>query len=118
MARRKPYVVLACFLGCVLGGLIGHGIQAREYNVWIAFVAATILPTSFCIIAGLRDRHQILKLAVYAGVGWALTFILRPRVAGINVPPAPPYWFVYCSVVSLLLALVAVSFMPKESLPR
>ena len=113
--------LLSCLAGCLVATLVGLLAMLKFDAPVFALLSAAVFPTFAVWIAGLIDRKQLAKIAAYAAVGWALTFMLQPisgqsstsrarRVA--ESPLVGHEWHVPASCVSTLLALIGTGFAP------
>jgi hypothetical protein len=91
----------------------------------LALLSAATFPVFAGWVAGLHDRKQLAKIAVYAALGWALTFMLQPvtvqypssRASRIAESPLVRCeWQIPASAVSSLLVMVGVGFVPASCL--
>ncbi|MBN1587912.1 MAG: hypothetical protein JW888_00190, partial [Pirellulales bacterium] len=80
-----------------------------------------------CWMSGITDKKQLAKIAAYAAVGWALTFVLQPSIAQsassharriLALPLVGYDWHIVASLVSTLLALIGAYFVPINSDPE
>lgn len=119
--KRRFRLLAVCFVGCAIGSLAGLWLMLTFDAPMLAALAAGLLPTVTCWLAGLRDQKQLAKIALYAAVGWMLTFALQPAVAQsaashaqriAALPLVGLEWHIPASVVSTLLALIGVAFSP------
>ena len=117
----RPGNLIACFAGCLIGSLVGLIIMLKFDAPFLAAISAAIFPTLACRWAGITNRKQLVKIAVYSGVAWILTFMLQPVVARseaqriqriLELPLLGNDWHVPAAAVSTLMALVGVYFIP------
>ena len=120
MSKRTNHL-LACFAGCVVGSLFGLLIMLKLDAPILAMLSAGVFPAIWCRMSGITDKKQLGKIAAYAAVGWILTYMLKPSVAGfaashtrqiLTLPLLGYGWHIPASVVSTLLALVGAYFVP------
>jgi hypothetical protein len=122
---NKNRLVFACLAGCLMASLLGLLLAFACGSPLPAIAAATVLPVASCYFAGLRSSPLLAKIAAYAAVGWCATFVLAPSVDGVvnwersaNSPLVGYEWYIPCSVVSSLLAVVGVAFIRCEDKAR
>jgi hypothetical protein len=123
MAKRLN-ILFACFTGCVVAALFGLLLMLLFVTPIFAMLSAGAFPTIACRIAGIDDKKQLLKIAVYGAVGWILMFMLQPSISQpltlrlqriVEMPLVGYDWHIPASVVSTILALVGAWFAPLNS---
>ena len=85
-AIRLGPVLAGTSIGCVLATLLGYWLVLRTDSALPAVLAIGLLPAAGAYIAGIHDRWQLSKIAVYAAATLLLGYALRPRVAGVRPP--------------------------------
>lgn len=118
--------LLACFAGCVVAALVGLlGLLKFDAPI-LAMLSAGVVPAIACWLAGMTDKQQLAKIAVYAALGWMLPFMLQPVVAQsaashaqriMSLPLLGHEWHILASFLSTLLALIGVYFAPVNTEP-
>lgn len=129
MLAKRLNILMICLAGCIVAGLFGLWALIKLNNEWLAFFSATTFPVIGCWYAGLHDRKQLAKIAMYAALGWFLAAMLRPVTVEaprfreisrarriMNGPLAGQEWQIPASVVSSLLAMVGAAFVPRDCL--
>ncbi len=115
--------MLACLAGCVVATLVGLLVLLKFDAPILAMFSAGLFPAVACWLAGITDKKQIAKIAGYAAFGWMLTFMLQPTVSQsaeshvrriLTLPLLGLDWHIPSSLVSTLLALIGVFFMPEN----
>lgn len=120
-------MLFACFIGCLAAGLLGLLAALKFDSPFLAFLAAGLLPAVACFWVGLRDQTMLLKIVMYASVGWTVTFLLAPQIGQSSdllarqiaaSPLVGREWLIPSSVASSLLAMVGAAFIPTENLAK
>ena len=118
---KRFNTMAACFCGCVIGSCLGLMLLLQFDTALFAMLCAGVCPLIACWISGIRDKAQLAKVGVYAAGGWILTYWLEPGVAQsaasyfrrvLALPWVGHDWHVIASMVSTLLAMAGVYFMP------
>ena len=124
MAARTNNLI-ACFSGCVIASLIGLNFMIRFDVGFFGLVSATLIPALACRIAGITDKTQLAKIAVYAVIGWMIPYSLKNPYSIIrwhswhdirldplktNLVSSPP------TLIPLLIELVVVYVIPTTTL--
>jgi hypothetical protein len=104
--------------------LVGLILRIQFDVAFFELVSATCFPSLACRIAGITDKKQLAKIAVYAGIGWMITYFLGPAVTqsaashAQRIAASPLIgneWHIATSLASALLALVGVYFIPTTT---
>jgi len=110
--------LIACFSGCVIASLVDLNYRIRFDVGFFGLVSVTFIPALACRIAGITDKTQLAKIAVYAIIGWMIPYSLtrpdwiirRHSWHDIRLDPLPP------TLISLLIELVVVYVIPTTTL--
>ena len=103
---QRSHLIGVCLLGCIIAALFGLVVAVRFDAAIPAFVSAALLPSAACYFAGVRDLRILARIALYAAIGWSITFPLDPQVAQVaghyysRVARAPLVgyeWYIACS---------------------
>lgn len=117
--------LIACFAGCVIASLFGLLLMLKFDAPILGMLCAALFPALACRLSGVCDRKQLVKIAFYAGGGWMLMFMLQPVVSQsaashaeriVALPLMGNDWHIPTSIVSTLLALVGVCFIPAQAM--
>ncbi|MEL6109742.1 MAG: hypothetical protein AAFU85_27340 [Planctomycetota bacterium] len=122
MMNRRLRLVGFCVIGCGISSLAGLCLMlAFDLPLFAALLAAVAPGVACWFSAELRDPSQLVKIGVYALIGWALTFALQPVISQdaaskaariVELPLVGFEWHLVASVVSTLLAIVGAVFAP------
>lgn len=116
MLSRRFNLLLVCFVGSFLGALIGLLAVIKTGSPVLAVLAASVLPVVCCSVAGFQNPKLLAKIAIYAAIGWGLTFVLQPQISQSSTSSslrvasatfAGYGWYLPCSFVSCLMAMTA-----------
>ncbi len=118
--------LFACLAGCFIAAILGLLLLLKLESPALAMLTAGIVPAIACWLSGITDKRQLVKIAIYGGTGWVLTFMLQPAIAQsaashtqriATLPLFGNDWHIPASIVSTLLALIGVYFVPDKLNP-
>jgi len=115
---RLVFVLSATAAGCLLAFVSGVWLSAYFNSDVPAILAATMLPTFGAMVGGVRNRRQLLKVAMFALIGWLLGYTLQPAISGrhnADIPSIIENWVATAFVPSSLLALIGASFAVRSA---
>ena len=120
---RRFLLLLACLLGSAVGAVLGVIAGVTVDSALLAWASAAVYPVLALMLAGIRQRGQLAKIAGYALLGWGLCFVLEPamqqtaahRALRIAADPlVGKGWYIPCHITSWVLASVGVTFLPSQ----
>ena len=123
MFTKHDYVLIACFVGSIVAAMIGLIVGLLLDSVLLALFAKALIPLLFCREAGLRHRGMLLRIVLYAAIGWWLTLNVQPSISEArrwrlkriaDAPFVGRDWYLVCSLVSGSMALVGTAFARSE----
>ena len=116
--------MIACFVGCILGSLLGLLLMAKFDSPWLAMLAAGVCPAFAGRWYGLSNLQQLGKVVTFGAIGWMLGFMLtRPAIAEsadshtrriMSLPLVGYDEHFYGTLVATLLVMIGVHFASKE----
>lgn len=121
---RRTRLLLSLLIGGVAGTILGLAGAIAADASFFSFASAVLASVLACRIAGVRDGQLVAKIALYAAIGWVLTFALGPATSQsaesraqrlAEDPLVGDGWLVACHAVSILLASVGAVFAPADN---
>jgi hypothetical protein len=113
---RLLTVLSATGLGCLLAAALGLMAAVQFDSPALAAIAISVLPALGAYVGGVRDRHQLTKIACYALVGWVLCYLLKPAVSRATKELTPDFelwWGTIAFAPGSLLGLIGAGFASR-----
>lgn len=108
--QRASRLVLAWFVGTLAAAVIGVTTAAFYQLIWVSLIAAVVLPLLALVLAGIRQTAFLVRIAVYATIGWGLCYLFQPAESSRRPRPTPPSVYFACHGIAFLLTGVGVAF--------
>ena len=120
---RRILLLLVCLVGSAVGAAFGVVAGITMDSALLAWASAAAFPVLGLVLAGVRQRGQLVRIAGYALLGWGLCFLMQPLVSQSATsrahriatdPLVGKGWYIPCHITSWILASAGVVFLPSQ----